>query len=151
MEKIFRVGNNPFNDRTISTPHLCDFGADAWPKLDQDFPQESAEIKRCVDKAVQGRSRVQQAGSERSTDTSVLDAFLDEVAVFMRKSQARVAVDLDEDSREFRMIYPNGRRTYSQLTKTDAPRRVACPEGNGGGHRRPSSRSYPTADAGFLR
>ena len=121
MKKIYRVAENPFRDIEISTPHLCDLASDAVPKLEPDFPAEAAAIKAAEKSLVKRRSSVQQLHSGRSTDTSVLDAFLTHVATTMRESQARIAVDLGEDSKEFAILYPNGRRTYSQLTKTNAP------------------------------
>ncbi|RYY65553.1 MAG: hypothetical protein EOO12_06695 [Chitinophagaceae bacterium] len=121
MKKIYRVADNPFDDIEMSTPHLCNFGTDAVPKLEPEFPGESAAIRAAVGHVNSKRSSVQQLQAGHTTDTSTLDTFLKGVAATMRTAQARIAVDLGEDSKEFAALYPNGRRTYSQLTKTEAP------------------------------
>ncbi|RYY86542.1 MAG: hypothetical protein EOO15_14230 [Chitinophagaceae bacterium] len=121
MKKILRVAVNPLSDIEISTPRICDFAIDCAPKLLEDFPAESAAIDAARAAVESDRSNIQQLAAGRSTDTSVLDNMLVRIAETMRKSQARISVDLGEDSKEYAALYPNGLRTYSQLSKTNAP------------------------------
>ncbi|RYD94547.1 MAG: hypothetical protein EOP50_09330 [Sphingobacteriales bacterium] len=121
MKKIFRVSDNPFDDVEISRARLADFATDAARRLAAEFPAESNAIEQAATVLTGERSNLQQSAQDRSSDTAKLDAFLASVAEFMRKAQARIVVDLGEDSPEFAKLYPDGQRTYARLSKADAP------------------------------
>jgi hypothetical protein len=121
MKKIFRLTDNPFDDREIISSRLAAFGHDAATRLVTEFPQESRTVADAATLLTQKQSTVLNSSAAKESGTGSVDAFLASAAEFMRRSVARVSVDLGEDSTAFKAIYPNGVQTYTRVTKTEAP------------------------------
>jgi|GEM_PF-2310758 len=121
MKKIFRICDNPFDDREIINDRLAAFGAAAAARLQPSFPELAAPIQTATDAVTRRSGSVSVTLAERLGNTGSVDGLLAEIAAYMREAQPHVIVAMGADSAAYRAIYPAHRSTYTKLTKTDAP------------------------------
>ncbi|RYZ22695.1 MAG: hypothetical protein EOO16_07990 [Chitinophagaceae bacterium] len=113
---------NPFSNEDYSLVGLCLFGNDAIARMDTEFPDAVAAVQAAVDRATVEDAEVRLALGQQLGRTGSVDAFLGRLHEVMKERQDTLSAALGGRKGEgYLAFYPDGLKTYTQLTKREAP------------------------------